>query len=347
MKCCIFLLSLLLIPPCTSFAGSPDIVDVHAHFQTSQFNNLAGSGKTAMSQMVRYGIRKSLIMPQPFDNNSARGFHDIEALLFLVREHPDQFSILGGSTLNAMLHTIDANHVDADTKEKFRARAEKIASLGAVGFGEIAILHVSIPKMGAFHRYQNIPANHPLLLLLADVAAERGLPIDVHCDLVPEDMPLPEKLRANSANPDILPENLAALKQFLGYNPKTRIVWSHVGFEPLLTRNPETVRALLKKFPNLYMSFRLNHGKSDPAAAIGSDGEVKKSWKQLIGDFPDRFMLGSDAFYDPNGTIYRGSSEEGMNNLRRLIDALPEPVRDAVAYQNADRVYRLAKHPSP
>ena len=41
-------------------------------------------------------------------------------------------------------------------------------------------------------------------------------------------------------------------------------------------------------------------------------------------------MLGSDSFYARNG-IARGSSEEGMKNLRSLIEQLPEDVGRKVA----------------
>ena len=67
---------------------------------------------------------------------------------------------------------------------------------------------------------------------------------------------------------------------------------------------------------------------------------LKPQWLELIQRYPTRFMLGSDAFYDRDG-ISRGSSEEGLSNLRILLDSLPEPVRSAVASGNALRLYRL------
>ncbi len=92
--------------------------------------------------------------------------------------------------------------------------------------------------------------------------------------------------------------------------------------------------------PNLYMGLRLGRGAPRPAAALSPDGKLKPPWVALIGDFPDRFMLGSDAFYARDG-IARGSSDDGMNNLRGLVTQLPENVASKVASENAIRVYRL------
>lgn len=103
-------------------------------------------------------------------------------------------------------------------------------------------------------------------------------------------------LRPNRLNPSVLQSNSAAFKALLAHNPRTRFIWSHVGFEPLLTRQPQEVRQFLREFPNLSMSFRLNNGTPNPASALGPDRRVKAAWVNLVTEFPDRFMLGSDAF---------------------------------------------------
>ena len=113
-----------------------------------------------------------------------------------------------------------------------------------------------------------------------------------------------------------------------------------MGFEPLLNRHPQRVRQFLKEFPNLHMSFRVNNGSPHPAAALDREGRVKPAWVDLVTEFPDRFMLGSDSFYERGG-IARGSSEQAIGNLRLLVDALPPSVGAAVARGNAVRLYRL------
>ncbi|MEY2683612.1 MAG: hypothetical protein RJA09_756, partial [Pseudomonadota bacterium] len=145
---------------------------------------------------------------------------------------------------------------------------------------------------------------------------------------------------------DVLTENATEFRRLLAHNPKTRVVWSHVGFEPLLTRSPQEVRAWLQAHPNLYMSFRLNRGAPMPGAALNPRGQLKPEWLALMQAFPDRFMLGSDSFYDQTG-VARGGGEPGSNAglkaLRALIDALPAPLAQAVASGNAVRFYKLPR----
>lgn len=316
------------------------LIDTHAHFQTVPYKELEASHKTALATMDRVGVARSLLMPPPFATIVPQWFYDIEDIVFTTKANPDRFAVLGGSTLNVMIHSTAADAVNDSVRASFRKRAEQIVAQGAVGFGEMSVLHVSIPSMGPRHPYENVPADHPLLLLLADLAAENDVPIDLHCDLVPEDMPLPDVLKANPLNPPVLQGNLPAFEKLLAHNRKAKIVWVHVGLEPLLTRGPEVVRRMLTAHPNLYMSFRLNRGAPMPAAALEVDGRLKRAWAALVGEFPDRFMLGSDSFYARNG-IARGSSEDALENLRRLIDQLPPEVGVQVASSNATRLYRL------
>lgn len=322
------------------------LIDTHAHFQTIPYKELDASRKAALANMDRASIARSLLMPPPFSTLTPQWFYDIEDLQFVVRENPGRFALLGGSSLNIMIHGTAASAVTEEVRLKFRKRALEIVAAGAVGFGEISALHVSIPAMGPQHAYEDAPPDHPLLLLLADIAAENDIPIDLHCDLVPEDMPLPEVLLPNPLNPRRLKANLPALKRLLSHNSKARIVWSHVGLEPVPTRQPDVVRQMFHAHPNLFMSFRLNRGLPRPAAALDPEGRLKPVWIELIREFPDRFMLGSDAFYGRNG-IVRGSSEEGMRNMRGLIEQLPPELKSKVASENAIRLYRLKPLATP
>lgn len=316
------------------------MIDVHMHFQVAKGSLPAGAAAGAVDSMNRLGITRSLLMPPPQMDPRLRGFHDLADLQSAVRGHADRFALLGGSALNAMIHQTPADAVDEAVRARFRQQALDYVKQGAVGFGEIALLHLSLPAMGDTHPYESVPGDHPLLLLLADIAAEQQRPMDLHFDLVPEDMPLPDTLRANAANPDLLTANGDAFKRLLAHNPRATIIWSHVGFEPLLTRHPERVRQMLKAYPNLYMSFRLNRSAPRPAAALDPSGRVKPQWLALIGEFPDRFMLGSDAFYGPGGSE-RGATEEGLQNLRNLVAQLPPDVARQVAHDNAVRLFRL------
>lgn len=339
MKRWIYTAALVLWAVCAQAQPGP-LIDTHSHFQTVPYKELEASRAAAVTNMDRVGIARSLLMPPPFATRTPQWFYDIEDLKFVLQASPGRFALLGGSTLNIMIHSTAPDAVTDEVRAKFRKRALEIVAAGAVGFGEISALHVSIPAMGPQHAFENAPPDHPLLLLLADIAAENDIPIDLHCDLVPEDMPLPEALRPNLLNPRQLKANQPALERLLAHNPKARMVWSHVGLEPVPSRQPEVVRRMFRAYPNLFMSFRLNRGLPRPAAALDPDGTLKPAWVELIREFPDRFMLGSDAFYGRDG-IVRGSSDQGMRNLRGLIEQLPQELQSKVASESAIRLYRL------
>ncbi len=320
--------------------ASIPMIDTHVHFESAPAMNFPASLASAVEEMNRRNIRMSLLMSPPRATFNGRVNHDIEDLLFAAKAHPDRFAVLGGGgSLTILINETRPEAVDEAARQKFRQRAERILALGGKGFGEMFIQHLSLPAMGPGHAYTNVPADHPLLLLLADIAAEHEVPIDMHFDMVPHDMPLPQPLRS-PPNPPVLQANRVAFERLLAHNRKARIVWSHVGFEPIHTRHPEIVTEMLRAHPNLYMSFRLNRSGPRNTMALGSSGQLKADWLALVQSFPDRFMLGSDAFYAFGG-LSRGASAEGLNNLRGLVEQLPADLARQVAYENAVRLYKL------
>ena len=73
-----------------------------------------------------------------------------------------------------------------------------------------------------------------------------------------------------------------AVERIFKQDPGARVLWAHSGFD-----QPDNVRALLAKHKMLWadLAYRNDYapgGRLDPA------------WRQLIIDFPDRFMVGTD-----------------------------------------------------
>jgi hypothetical protein len=315
-------------------------IDTHVHLEhLGDLSNFPASADEALKEMESKGISLSILMPPPQSPRN-KMIYDYEAFQPYVKAHPDKFLLMGGGgSLNPMIQSTSADSVSDSDKARFRAKAEEILAAGAIGFGEIAIVHFSLPQMGDAHPYEEVPADHPLLLLLADIAAEKDVPIDIHFDASPEERPLPPPL-SPSRNPATLKENISAFERLLDHNPKAKIFWAHAGSDPGKTRTPDLCRRLLAAHPNLYMSFRTGKGLPFPAAAISPTGKLKDPWLKLIQDFPDRFTIGSDQFYPP----FQGGRRtfaEGLETLRELVDALPPDIAKKVAYENAKRIYKL------
>lgn len=325
-------------------AADTEFIDTHAHLEhMGGVGQFAAAREVAAAEMNRLGIGRSLLMPPPQAPGN-RFLYDIEELRRVVAVQDGRFLLLGGGgSLNPMLHQTPPRDVDDALRLRFRQRAEEILALGAVGFGEIAAHHLSLPQMGSRHPYESVPADHPLLLLLADIAAEKNVPIDLHFDAAPHDIaPLPPPLSQNPGNPPAIRENLAAFERLLAHNRSARIIWAHAGSDPIRTRTPQLCRELLARHANLFMSVRLGRGAPHPAFALDENGRLKPGWLKLFEEFPDRFVLGSDMFHPPQpGGVRAPFMKATLDNLRALLDQLPPDLARRIASENFGRLYRL------
>jgi len=338
-------LSLVLLTAPPGFAQAPGIIDTHAHIPGGgqRGTDFRGSLDAAVGRMDQYGIRRSIIMPPPMVAGMP-GVYDIESYGFARQTYAGRLlSGGGGGSLNAMIQSTAPDAVTDEIRQAFRTRAEQIAAAGAAVFGEISLHHLSLRPMGPQHPYEWTPPDHPLLKLLADIAAEKNIPLDLHLDLVPEDMNLPDRPVFNASNPALLKANMAAFERLLAHNRGARIVWAHAGTDPLGTRTPQIQRELLSRNPNLYMSLRLGGAAPPPVFALGSDKKLKPFWLALLRDFPDRFVIGTDFFHSSGAGSRRGPGEETLENYRAALTQMPSELAAAIAHGNAERIYRLGE----
>ncbi len=302
-------------------------VDVHAHPDPGE---PARSVQAALRAMTVENAAKIVFMPPPFTaDDPAR--YDAEIILAATKGQ-DKLAVLGGGgTLNAMIQE-SARSGDAgpEVRRKFKQRAEELLGLGAVGFGELTAEHFQ----GATP-YQSAPPDHPLFLLLSDIAAEHGVPIDLHMEALPQTIPLPAPMKS-PPNPPQLRANIAAFERLLDHNARGRIIWAHAGWDNTGYRTPGLCRQLLRAHPNLYMDVKidpLKPGKNSPLAN-GASGAIKPEWLKLFQDFPDRFVVGTDQHYpEPLPGPQRWEA------VVLLLNQLPDGLRQKIAMENAERIY--------
>jgi predicted TIM-barrel fold metal-dependent hydrolase len=309
-------------------AALTPFIDVHVHMTRGDAER---SVQAALQEMGNENAAKIVFLPSPFTAEDADKF-DAEYFLAAVKKHPDKLAFLGGGgSLNIMIQQAVRN-ADAGPEllKKFRERAEELLREGAIGFGEISAEHL---PSGASPSYQSAPPDHPLLLLLSDIAAQHNVPINLHMEAVPQSMPLPAGLKSPPAPPQ-LPGNIAAFERLLAHNPRAKIVWAHAGTaDNTGYRTPDLCRRLLEAHRNLYMEIKidpLNMGKNPPMV----DGKIKTDWLKLFEDFPDRFLFGSDQFYPepPPGP-------QRWEAMVLLFNQLPADVRRKIGTENALRIY--------
>jgi predicted TIM-barrel fold metal-dependent hydrolase len=312
-------------------------IDAHIHLRAAD-GNYASALHAAEHVMERAGIATSIVMPQPFDDGAQNANkHEYESFLSGVRASGGHIAFLGGGgSLNGMIQRAGREgSVSPELQQAFDAQAEKIVRDGAAGFGEIAVLHLShFPG----HPYEAVPADHPLLLRLADIAARNDLVLDIHMDMLEHDEPLPSDL-SSPPNPPTLQADLPAFERLLEHNPKAKIVLAHCGWDATGQWTTQLSRRLLGAHPNLYMSIKIGQGGAREHNPLLHEG-VKPDWLALLRDFADRFVIGSDSFYAAPGSSGAGTQVQ-INGVGALLARLPRELALKVGYENAKRIYRL------
>ncbi len=318
-------------------AGLVSYIDTHAHLQGRYGGgtDYDGASEIALATMKNLAIQKSLIMAPPQPADLPGGTWDYSDFAYIARNDPARFAFLGGGgTLNPLIQeSIKSGTTTPDSI--FEEKASEILRADAVGFGELAAEHLSLREG---HPYVSAPPDHPLFLLLADIASGHEVPIDLHMEAVARDIALPSRLRS-PPNPTILRENITAFERMLSHNREARIVWAHAGWDNTGHRTIALSRRLLETHSNLYMSIKIGEDSLQENRPLKPNGEIQPEWVDLIRSFPDRFVIGSDQFYvSPRSNMSFPSSSQGP---RDILNQLPSDVAPKVAYENPVSIYRL------
>jgi len=319
-----------------------DWIDVHFHLiaDKGDLESFDEAARAALQIMDAERIRTIVVMspPRPREN------FDIESLADIVKKHGPRIVMFGGGgSLNPMLQEAGQSpEVTEGIRRRFEETAQRIIASGAKGFGEITAHHMSLSPS---HGYESVPADHPLLLLLADIAAQHDVPIDIHFDPVPADVEKPPRL-SSPRNPAVLKANLAGFERLLAHNRKAKILWAHAGADPVGYFTPRLVRELLGRHSNLALSIRPT--APFPGSMVHPKGAINDDWIALLRDFPDRFVIGSDSFVVAKAytgaeapRIFEQRSEIQRRGIRRLLSHLPADLARRIGYENAERLYRL------
>jgi predicted TIM-barrel fold metal-dependent hydrolase len=206
----------------------------------------------------------------------------------------------------------------------------------------MAALHLSMQE---HHIFSQVDPDHPLFLLLADIAAENNIPIDLHMEAVPQDAPTPESLlRASSHNPATLRANIGGLERLLEHNQNAKIVWQHIGWDNIGYMTTDLLRYLLNKHPNLYVAIRVERrmlkvDQSGPMTnrIVDNNWNVRPEWRKFIIDFSDRIVVGSDDFMGMARQQPR--PKDSFIETWGIMRQFPEEIARKIGRNNAARIY--------
>lgn len=184
-----------------------------------------------------------------------------------------------------------------------------------VGLGEIFINNRRSNKNVSFRRKGQVDA--PGMRKFFDLVAKYDGFLALHMD------------------PD--PDSMAQLGNLLASNRRGRVVWNHCGG----FSTASDVRSMLDEHPNLFceLSYRYPPINKSRSWEIFTSGGIKSSWRKLIEDHSDRFMIGTDAGSDDQ-------FEGAINTVRMgLLPNLKPDTARKIAYQNAKRLFGLKDIP--
>lgn len=355
----------LALAACQSAGQGPDgagparYVDVHMHLHPLGLDvtmggrgrpsgplnvaeNLAKAADVLVARMDQKAIRTALIVVVPSPQRSPESnYRDMRDA---ISAHPGRLKLMaGGAILGRMMQMTKPGEATGALKRDFIAAAQKLLAAGAAGFGEMMVYHLCMnPK----HSFQEVAADHPLYLALADIAAENNVPIDIHMEAVQTRAPLSPRLARRCAqNPASLEPNIGALERLLRHNGRARIVWQHIGWDNTGQMTPALLRRLLGAHQNLFMALRVPprvarpDGSAIPNRLVDPDHKIQANWLRLLQAFPDRFVIGADEFIGPSGAAARIAAS--FDPTWAMLEQLPKVLAEKIGGENARRIYGL------
>ena len=128
-------------------------------------------------------------------------------------------------------------------------------------------------------------------------------------------------------------------------HPDARIYWAHAGG----VLRPARISALLDACPNVWIDLsardHLRYGGSQPI--VDAEHRLLPEWEQLILQYQDRIMVGSDPFYRQDNLSW-DEPNTGWDHLGEFIDfhrtwlsLLPTDIARKIRLENALRFFRV------
>jgi hypothetical protein len=249
-----------------------------------------------------------------------------EESLRLNELHPDRFV---PTTVNG-----DSKKWHSGDKGFLNKLAKDVRSGKYFAMGEFEARHY---PSSTNTRDVHTPVDSEGMELVFKLSSETGIPFSLH----------------HEAEDALLPE----LERMLAKYPKAKVIWDHVGRNRNYDtwkkfRKADAVREFLSKYPNLYFDFlpsRPGSKYSYDGKGYGKEGYVEgimydyssenvsldAEWKKVIEEFPERFVLGSDA--NTGGGLEKFEKYGRVTYIYRdiILKGLRKDVAEKVAFKNA------------
>ena len=182
------------------------------------------------------------------------------------------------------------------------------------GLGEVICRHSAF-QLGPSGGYyaapaNNVPADHPALVVAYQLAGRYGGPVNVHQEWFFAD----------------------ELEQAFQAAQDTTFVWAHAGHGPA-----GVVRGVLERNPNVLADLSARTPWIGPGTVLTrADGSLAPEWSGLLQDHADRFLIGLDLFAPAH---YSAAYVAQMSAYyRALLGQLDPAVATLIGHGNAERI---------
>lgn len=155
--------------------------------------------------------------------------------------------------------------------------------------------------IGELHIFEQ-DASSPVLLALADIAAERGLMMQIHGDA-------------------------AVIDAVLARQPGLTLLWAHLGTEP----HPDAIASVLARHPTLYADTSVRDGRF-----VDEQRRLQPRWRDFFIAHADRVLVGVDTFWTRRWKRF----DEVTAVIRGWLGQLPPDVAEQLAHCNAEALFR-------
>ena len=314
--------------PISTPQGSLPLVDAHNHLPRGV------TIKQVINLMDEAGVRATTLMPVYYGGKQAKGqgISDENLVLEFYKKYPDRIVPILGMQ-RPVLISRDRWKSPDEAAEKLLRFAESRLQTGVFrGVGEFILWHYPYsfpggPRGGTV----KIPADAPLMKRFLELAAKYLVPVIIHYE--------------------IDSESFSALKRMLEYGRSATVILAHGG-----RPDPPTLRAILDEYPNVYCDLggmtrhggygRISGGQGQWTVKNPIDdgtGHLRREWKTLYEQYPDRFMIGSD-FAHPEPWAIPGLYKRCFDEFRSLLSDLSPGAAEKIGFRNAEKL--LATKPS-
>ncbi len=235
--------------------------------------------------------------------------------LSFASRHPDRFIPFGGQgSLVGLIWKEWAGiwNLQSPRIEDYLRLLETELRGGQVrGIGEIFVNNLN--SHPADFEPIRFPADSPLMHRLWALSATYGVPVHVH---------------AEADGPTV-----AEMERLLESNRQGTWLWAHTGF----FIEPPALRRLFQQHPNLFCELSWRDERVGPRRIpISVGGQLLPEWKELLEEFPDRFVIGTDV-----GDPSLGRYAFMIGYWRGIFKQLSPVAAEKLAHQNAERILKL------